>query len=114
MFEVDTKKLTITISKGDVLDVTFKVNGLELLEQAEIFLTIKESLEDEDALLLTQCKSIDTETNSVRVFIKSSEMCKLDAGRYYYDLVYKVDGNTRTLNYPACLIVREVVHNEYS
>lgn len=110
MLEVN-KKLQIDISYGDFLDITFKVKGLALAETAQIYLSVKKELQALEPLILKECNLIDPETNSVRIVIGSSEMEKLGVGRYFYDLVYEVDGNRRTLNYASSLIVHEVVHN---
>ena len=111
MLEIDSK-LTITISQGDVFDMTFDVDGLTLDETAEVYLTVKKELTDKDPILLKQCNSIDIEKNQIRVTIESPEMETLPVGKYYHDLVYKVGANKRTLYYPARLVVEEVVHNE--
>lgn len=107
------KDLTINISYGDILDVTFKITGLSINKDAEFYLSIKRDLSDEECAYIKQLSYIDFDTNSVRIVIQSEDMERFIVGKYYYDLVYKVGDNRRTLNYPARLVVREVVHNEY-
>lgn len=111
MLEVD-RTLTITISQGDVFDVTFDISGLVLDASAEIYLTIKKDLSDREPILLKQCTSVDVEKKQIRVIIESPEMETIPVGKYYHDLVYKLGQNKRTLYYPARLSVEEVVHNE--
>lgn len=113
MLEIE-KDLTINISYGDILDVTFNITGLTINQDAEFYLSIKKSLHDEDCAYIKQLSFIDFEKNSVRIVIESADMERFTVGKYYYDLVYKVEGNRRTLNYPARLVVREVVHDEWS
>lgn len=113
MLEVN-KDLTINISYGDILDVTFKISGLEIIKEAKFYLSIKKDLEDEECAYIKQLSYVNTEENSVRIVIQSADMERFTVGKYYYDLVYEVDGNRRTLNYPARLVVREVVHNDWS
>lgn len=112
MLEVDARTLTITISHGDVFDMTFEISEFTLNPSAEAYLTIKRDLSDRDPILLKQCTSIDAEKNEIRVIIESPEMETIPVGKYYHDLVYKLGKNKRTLWYPARLIVEEVVHNE--
>lgn len=111
MLEID-RALTITISQGDVFDVTFDIDGLTLDAAAVVYLTVKKDLSDKEPMLLKQCTSVDVEKNQIRVIIESPEMETLPVGKYYHDLVYKIGENKRTLYYPARLIVEEVVHNE--
>ena len=110
MLEVD-ENLVISISHGDLLDITFNVNGIELEAGGEVYLTVKENWKDETPCLIKQCSRIDADANKVRVIIPSAEMKKLKVGKYFYDLVYILGGNKRTLNYPARFIVREVVND---
>ena len=110
MLEVD-ENLVISISHGDLLDITFNVNGIELDAGGEVYLTVKENWKDETPCLVKQCSRICADANKVRVIIPSAEMKKLKVGKYFYDLAYTVGGNKRTLNYPARFIVREVVND---
>lgn len=111
MLEID-ENLVITISKGDLLDITYNVTGIVLNSDAEIYLSIKENWLSEKPLILKQCSGVHGYANKIRVIIPSSEMASLRGGIYYYDLVYKVGKNKRTLIYPTRFIVREVMHNE--
>lgn len=108
------KDLTIYISYGDIFDVTFKIKGLTIEENSKFYLAIKKESADEEPCYLKQLSRVNLDTNSVRIIIESAEMAKFAVGKYYYDLCYIVEGNKKTLNYPARLIVREVVHNEWS
>lgn len=110
MLEID-ENLVISISQGDLLDITFNVNGIDLNAGGEVYLTVKEKWQDETPCIFKQCSRIDGYANKVRVIVPSSEMQGLKIGVYYYDLVYKVGRNKRTLNYPARFIVREVVND---
>lgn len=112
MLEIDSKTLTITISQGDIFDMTFDIEELALDASAEVYLTVKKDLADKDPILLKQCTSVNVEKNQIRVTIESPEMETLPVGKYYYDLLYKVGKNKRTLCYPLRLDVVEVVHNE--
>lgn len=109
-----SKDLTIDISYGDIFDVPFKVTGLEIAEDAKFYFAVSKILLDPSPLILEQCSHISREANSVRIVIESAEMKRLPPGKYYYELYYKVGENRRALNYPARLVVWEVVHNEWS
>ena len=111
MLEVD-KNLVITISKGDLLDITYNVTGIVLNSDAEIYMSIKENWLSEKPLLVKQCSGVYGTANKIRVILTSSEMDCLKGGVYYYDIVYKVGKNKRTLIYPTRFIVREVIHDE--
>lgn len=111
MLEVD-ENLMISISQGDLLDITYNVTGIVLSSEAEIYLSIKENWLSEKPLLMKQCSGVYGAANKIRVIIPSSEMSCLRGGIYYYDLVYKVGENKRTLIYPTRFIVREVIHDE--
>lgn len=110
MLEVD-ENLVITISQGDLLDITYNVSGIVLNSDSEIYMSIKENWLSEKPLLLKQCSGVYGAANKIRVIIPSSEMACLKGGIYYYDLVYKVGKNKRTLIYPTRFIVREVLHD---
>lgn len=113
MIEI-SENLTITISYGDILDVTFDIEGLKIEEDSRFVLSIKKDLDDPQPSFLKQLSYIDFESNSVRIVIDSEDMEKFEVGKWYYDLVYIVGQNRRTLNYPSRLVVKEVVHNEFS
>lgn len=111
MLEID-KNLVISISQGDLLDITYNVEGIMLGCDAKIYMSIKENLLSEKPLLVKQCSGVYGAPNKIRVIIPSSEMACLRGGIYYYDLVYKVGKNKRTLIYPTRFMVREVIHDE--
>mgnify|MGYP000663784405 CR=1 FL=1 len=94
MLTIDGKK--ISLSKGDTFDVTFAVNGYRL--------------QDGDSVM----KKIYTTfvNNKVRVQISAEEMESLTIGSKVYDLVCITGDVKVTLNYPANLVIKEVVHNE--
>ena len=112
MITIDKNK-NITISKGDIFDVTFKLNGLTLSSEDSIYFSVKDKLIDEEAQLTHKVLNTDISTNSFRVIIPTSEMQALEVGQYLYDLVYiNKEGNKRTLIDPSFLIIKEVIHND--
>ena len=108
----DTK---ITTSYGDMVDMYWCFTGFDILPTDEIILTIKEDVDDKNALIRQVYTGID-ETGVIRVLIESEEMEKLEKGKYKYDFVRvrKVDGKPQriTLIYPSDFIVVGVVHDE--
>lgn len=106
----------ITTSYGDMLDMYWQLYGFDILPTDEIILTIKEDEDDKNALIRKVYKLEETEYGLMRITISSSEMEKLDKGKYKYDLVRvrNVDGEPQriTLIYPSDFIVVGVVHDE--
>ena len=110
MLLIDKDK-NITISYGDLFDVVFSLGGLTIEEGDKLCFSVKKDLEDAETCLYTENFTVDYETNKFRITIHSSEMEKLTAGKYLYDIVYISADNKRTLNFPARLTVVRVVHN---
>lgn len=110
MIKIDKDK-NITVSKGDVLDIQFKVNGITLENSSRIFFSVKNKLKDEKSLISVEAL-IDLSLNSFRILLPTSIMKKLEIGTYCYDIVYvNKQGNMRTFVAPRLLIIREVVHD---
>lgn len=112
LLTVDKDK-NITVSKGDVLDVNFKLNGLTLSSDDTLYFSVKDNLKDAETKITHKVTDIDVNSNSFRVVIPTALMITLDVGQYFYDLVYvDSEGNKRTLIYPCRLTVKEVAHND--
>lgn len=108
-----TKKKNITISKGDVLDIQFKVNGITLDNGGggRVFFSIKDRLVDDKEISLEAV--VDVNINSFRIIVPTSIMKTLEVGTHYYDIVYvNAQGNMRTLIAPKLLVIKEVVHDD--
>lgn len=108
MIVIDGKN--IIISKGDTFNVVFKLVNGKILETDEIVFTIKSSLSSQEILL--QKKIPYTSADKIEVAINSEEMLNLKTGRNVYDLLIKSADNKTTLNFPASIYIKEVVHNE--
>lgn len=107
------KDKNIVISQGDVLNVPFRISGLTLSVEDRLYFTVKDRLSDEDVLINHKVNNIDVDNNRFAVVIPSSVMNTLKVGSYFYDIVWiNAEGNQRTLNYPAKLIIKEVAHND--
>lgn len=95
----------ITMIKGDTLAFDFQVQGLGGATPTSIAFTCRENPEseayyfqsalDNGITLDNYDTETDTATYSVRVRPDKTE--ELSAGRYYYDLQMKVNGDTLTL-----------------
>lgn len=108
MIVIDGKN--IIISKGDTFNVVFKLINAKIAQTDEIIFTVKSSLSSQEILLQ---KNIPyTSADKIEVAIGSDEMLKLKTGRNVYDLLVKSADNKTTLNFPASLYIKEVVHNE--
>lgn len=87
---LDINGRTITLSRGDTLDITFEVEGYIIQPSDKITFSIKKRLIDGEPIV---------------------SMAQLTPGTYSYDLVC-LSGNRRvTFNYPDSLIIRDVVHD---
>lgn len=108
MLTIDGQK--ISLSKGDTFDVTFAVNGYRLKDGDSVIFSIKNTANSSNVLM----KKIYTTfiNNKVRVQISAEEMESLTIGSKVYDLVCITGDVKVTLNYPANLVIKEVVHNE--
>ena len=111
MIKIDKEK-NITISKGDVLDIQFKVNGITLENGGgRVFFSIKDKLVDDKEISLQAV--VDVNLNSFRIIVPTSIMKTLEVGTHYYDIVYvNAQGNMRTLIAPRLLVIKEVVHDD--
>lgn len=105
-----TKGDKIIISKGDTFDVPFTLQCYQLKKDDEIIFTIKKTVIDDKVLIQKSYSGL--EGNYVRVRIPADEMAALEVGKYTYDLVCLSSGIKITLNFPATLIIKGVIHNE--
>ena len=90
---------------GDTLAFGFQMKGLEGDEPDEIVLSVKENLEDDEALITVSTddsiilRSYDS-VNDILTYvvrIPPQKAQELATGRYYYDLVVYVDSDVITL-----------------
>lgn len=104
MLKVDGCNLTI--SQGDTLDLTFKVNGYQLQSGDIVTFSVK------DCKRQIVLKKIITQFvgNSIHVVVSAEEMAKLSIGTKFYDLSCTSKDKIITFNFPASLTVREVMH----
>lgn len=111
MIKIDKDK-NITVSKGDVLDIQFKVNGITLEDGGRVFFSVKDRLVDEVNRISLEAL-IDSTLNNFRIIVPTSIMKTIEVGSHYYDIVYvNAQGNMRTLITPRLLIIKEVVHDD--
>lgn len=100
----------IYISHGDTLDVVFELaEGYKVAETDSITFSVKATAGSSEVLL---SKAIPfTSVNEIAVDIPAEKMAALQVGAKVYDILVKNSNNVTTLNFPAKLIIREVVHN---
>ena len=100
----------ILISHGDTLDVIFKLaEGYKVAETDTIIFSVKTTAGSSEVLL---SKTIPfTAVNEIAVRIAAEEMVNLPVGAKVYDLLVTNADNVVTLNFPAKLIIKEVVHS---
>ena len=111
MVEFDKEDLTIVMSQGDFLDLTFPIRHVRLSVEGSLYFTVKQERDDEQPIIIKKFAGVDYRTNRARIILTSDETSVLIAGKYYYDIVYIQGDNKITENYPARLIVCEVIHN---
>ena len=100
---------TITISKGDTFDVTFRLYGYSLLETDIIIFTIKDKIHYPNELIEKKITGISGDV--IRVQIPAEKMEVLSGGRHFYDLLCQSGDAVITLCYPEQIFIKEVVHN---
>ena len=100
----------ILISHGDTLDVIFELaEGYKVAETDTIIFSVKTTAGSSEVLL---SKTIPfTAVNEIAVNIAAEEMVNLPVGAKVYDLLVTNADNVVTLNFPAKLIIKEVVHS---
>ena len=100
----------IYISHGDTLDVVFELaEGYKVAETDSITFSVKATAGSSEVLLQ---KTIPfTAVDEIAVNITSEEMADLSVGAKVYDLLVTSADNVVTLNFPAKLVIKEVVHN---
>ena len=109
---VIVKDLTIMVSKGETFQTLFEMDksGYVLDGTETITFNVKERPENTDVLLSLPC-GIDILNNIVSVYGTKTEMSKLGAGTYFYDVLMDLPSGARyTLTYPSKFIVREVCY----
>ena len=90
---------------GDTLAFGFQIQGLEGDEPDEIVLSVKENLEDDEALITVSTddsivlRSYDSVNDilTYTVRIPPQKAQELATGRYFYDLVAYVDNDVITM-----------------
>lgn len=108
MIEIDDHN--ITISRGDTLDILFKLYNFALNTTDTVVFTIKQSCLSKTPLM--EKKITPDTTDSIHLVISADEMAQLGIGSKQYDLVVLTADNKRiTLIYPARFTVAEVVHD---
>lgn len=105
-----TSKQSIIISYGDTFCVTFHVDGFLIQPEDKVVFTIKQDLSRPTTLITREFSNI--QGNEFTVEISETDMKRLTAGSYYYDIVCVSKDKQTTLMFPARLTVRQVVHNE--
>lgn len=108
MIKIDNQD--IYISHGDTLKVLFELaEGYKIQQTDTILFSVKETAGSNEILL---SKTIPfTLDNEIDVTISADEMANLSVGAKVYDLLVTNNDNVITLNFPAKLIIKEVVHN---
>lgn len=108
MIEIDGQD--IFISHGDTLNVLFELaEGYKVAETDSITFSVKATAGSSEVLL---SKAIPfTSVNEISVNISADEMASLGVGAKVYDILVKNSNNVVTLNFPAKLIIKEVVHD---
>lgn len=99
----------ITISRGDTLDVIFRVSGLSFTDGDKAIFSIKS-----DYVLkpIYTCECT-LRGNVVGVLVPADVMAKIDVGEYKYDIVVTIvaTGKVITLFATSFFTVEEVAHN---
>lgn len=110
MISVDDK-MNITISYGDTFLVTFNISGYILTALDSITFSVKERVDSVDVLIEKVVTGITGTT--VTIEIDSETFKSVGKGNKVYDLLlsYGEGQKKNTLNFPAKLIVKDVVHN---
>lgn len=109
--------LKITISYGDTFLVTFNLAGYSLIATDTIVFTVKECIEDEVVLIKKEITGITGPSFTIEID-RNEFMEAVGKGSKVYDLLLSygdINPETQkknTLNFPARLIVKDVVHNE--
>ena len=110
MITVD-EKMNINISYGDTFLVTFNLSGYILTATDSLTFSVKERVDSPSVLYEKTITGITG--TSVTVEINSETFKTIGKGNKVYDLLlsYGEEQKKNTLNFPAKLIVKDVVHN---
>ena len=109
---VIVKDQTIMVSRGETFQTLFEMDksGYVLDGTETITFNVKERPEDTTVVLSLPC-GIDILNNIVSVYGTKTEMSKLNAGTYFYDVLMVLPSGARyTLTYSSKFIVREVCY----
>lgn len=99
----------IALSYRDNLDVTFRIDGFEILPSDTITFSVKKDIDVRGTQFqktFTGIKGTD-----INIFLTKNEVKQLPLGVFYYDLFLENDNERITLLPPSKLTIAKVVHD---
>jgi hypothetical protein len=114
---ITVEGMKITISYGDTFLVTFNLCGYSLVSTDTIKFTVKDCIDSEIELLTKELTGLTGTAFTIEID-RLEFMEAVGKGNKVYDLLLSygdINPETQkknTLNFPARLIVKDVVHNE--
>lgn len=93
----------IRLSRGDTLDISFTVKGINIDSEDIVTITVKGNG------ICIQKSFIGVVDNTIPFFLTSEETAQMPVGKYFYDLLVENDYEKKTLNWPYRLIIEGVV-----
>lgn len=97
MIKIDKGNMNAVIFKGNSGNINVKYSDKDLVEGDTVYLTVKNAVEDTEAILELSSTTIEDD-GSCNIVIEAADTADLEVGTYLYDITIEcADGQVDTL-----------------